>query len=67
MVEFHMRKVRTTELGGSPTSLDSPMLFRMNSDSTGFRCLNGPDIYDPIDHGTPVTQVSISSSYDIAF
>ena len=67
MVEFHMRKVRTTELGGSPTSLDSPMLFRMNSDSTGFRCLNGPDIYDPIDHGTPITQVSISSTYDIAF
>lgn len=66
-VEFHMRKVRTTELGGSPTSLDQPLLFRMNTDGTGFRCLNGPDIYDPIDHGTPIQQVSTTSGYDISF
>lgn len=35
-VEFHVRKVRETETGGSPTSLDNPILFEMSNDGTTF-------------------------------
>jgi len=66
-VELHVRKVRTTELGGLPTPVTDPVLFRMNTDGTGFRTLDGPDLYDPIDGGTPSTNLSTTSSYDISF
>lgn len=66
-VEFHIRKVRTTELGGAPTSLDEPLLFRMNTDGTGFRSLDGQDLYDPITEGTPKKNLSVTSNYDLAF
>jgi hypothetical protein len=38
-MEFHVRKVREQETGGSPTALDSPFLFKMNSSNTAFYTL----------------------------
>jgi replicative DNA helicase len=35
-MEFHVRKVRETETGGEPTPIDSPILFEMNRENTGF-------------------------------
>ena len=37
-MEVHVRKVRSQETGGTPTSLDQPILFEMNASRTGFRC-----------------------------
>jgi len=35
-MEFHVRKVRETETGGSPTSYMEPIMYTMNSSKTGF-------------------------------
>jgi hypothetical protein len=35
-MEFHVRKVRETETGGSPTSYNEPLMFEMNASKTGF-------------------------------
>lgn len=35
-IEVHVRKIRETESGGEPTSLDYPVLFEMNQFNTGF-------------------------------
>jgi hypothetical protein len=35
-IEVHVRKIRETESGGEPTSLDYPVLFEMNKFNTGF-------------------------------
>ena len=67
IVEFHIRKVRTKELGGCPTSISDPLLFRMNTDGTGFRSLDGEDLYDPIAQGTPVHNLSQNTNYDLEF
>jgi hypothetical protein len=45
--EIHVRKVRTTELGGSPTPIDEPLLLKANSDLTGFYTNNGDRLYAP--------------------
>lgn len=36
MTELHVRKVRETETGGTPTPLDEPFRMRMNMSHTGF-------------------------------
>lgn len=36
-MEVHVRKVRSQETGGMPTSYDEPILFEMNASKTGFR------------------------------
>ena len=36
MTELHVRKVRETETGGTPTPLDEPFRLRMNMSHTGF-------------------------------
>ena len=36
MTEVHVRKVRETETGGKPTSLDDPFKIIMNTSHTGF-------------------------------
>jgi hypothetical protein len=36
-MEVHVRKVRSQETGGMPTSFESPVLFEMNASRTGFR------------------------------
>ena len=35
-IEFHVRKIRETETGSQPTSLDDPIRFQMNMHNTGF-------------------------------
>ena len=35
-IEFHVRKVRETESGGTPTSVDDPIRFQMNTANSGF-------------------------------
>ena len=44
--EIHVRKVRTTELGGAPTPIDEPLLLHANSDLTGFYAGEGR-LYSP--------------------
>tara|TARA_R110001599_G_scaffold343577_2_gene566288 strand:- start:59 stop:1837 length:1779 start_codon:yes stop_codon:yes gene_type:complete len=36
-MEVHVRKVRSQETGGMPTSFEEPVLFEMNASKTGFR------------------------------
>ena len=40
-VEVHIRKVRNQETGGEPTPVDSPFIFRMNTDGCNFE-MSGP-------------------------
>ena len=44
--EIHVRKVRTTELGGMPTPLDEPLILKANADLTGFYTQEGR-LYGP--------------------
>lgn len=44
--EIHVRKVRTTELGGAPTPIDEPLLLKANADLTGFYS-NSERLYAP--------------------
>jgi len=37
MTEIHVRKVRETETGGKPSSIDAPYLLTMNLSHTGFK------------------------------
>lgn len=47
--EFHVRKVREVKTGGSPTPLDSPILFAMNVSKTSFISINiGRSLFDDI-------------------
>jgi hypothetical protein len=47
--EFHVRKVREVKTGGSPTPLDSPILFAMNVSKTSFVSINiGRSLFDDI-------------------
>jgi hypothetical protein len=48
--EFHVRKVRETETGGSPTSLDEPYKLVMNLSHTGFTSWGGVSkLFQPIE------------------
>lgn len=48
--ELHVRKVREVKTGGQPTPLDSPVLFRINPDRTGFTSSNGGgELFQSID------------------
>lgn len=44
--EIHVRKVRTTELGGAPTPIDEPLLLKANAELTGFYT-NNDRLYQP--------------------
>jgi hypothetical protein len=48
--EFHVRKVRVVETGGTPTPLYDPIEFQMNITNTGFYCANdrGKRFFTPI-------------------
>lgn len=49
-MEFHVRKVRETETGGSPTPLEEPFLFRMNATKTGFSTFTAEgDLFSGLD------------------
>ncbi len=40
-VEMHVRKIRETETGGSPTSFNQPLRFECNSERNTFYYING--------------------------
>ena len=47
--ELHVRKVRNTETGGEPTSLDNPFRFIMDISRTGFKSMtNHKSLFQPV-------------------
>ena len=54
MSELHIRKVRETETGGRPTSLDDPYKLSMNISHTGFTSwIGGRKLFQPIEFEQP--------------
>jgi len=47
-VEMHVRKIRETETGGSPTSLDNPLMFECNFDRNTFYFNDGSLMFNPL-------------------
>lgn len=47
-IEFHVRKIRETETGGSPTGVDDPIRFQMNLHNTGFVDSYGKPLFTSI-------------------
>lgn len=47
-MEFHVRKIRETETGGSPTSYNEPLMFEMNASKTGFTNALGQKLFTPL-------------------
>jgi hypothetical protein len=47
-IEFHVRKIRETETGGSPTAVDDPIRFQMNLHNTGFTDAFGKPLFKSI-------------------
>lgn len=67
-VEFHVRKVRETETGGSPTSLDEPILFEMSNDATTFFHKSSVSkMFTPLCERDTQTTIIPPSSVDEAF
>jgi len=51
---MHVRKVRETETGGSPTPIDEPYKLVMNLSHTGFTSwLGGGKLFQPIEFQEP--------------
>jgi hypothetical protein len=46
--EIHVRKVRNTETGGSPTPFDQPVIFQLNNDRTGMYPIFGKKTFSPM-------------------
>lgn len=47
--ELHVRKVRETETGGQPTTIDDPITFTINTSHTAFRVnTTGKELFQPI-------------------
>ncbi|NBX51448.1 hypothetical protein EBT25_16345, partial [bacterium] len=46
--EIHVRKVRNTETGGSPTPFDQPVVFQLNNNRTGMYPLFGTKTFTPM-------------------
>ena len=68
-VELHVRKVRETESGGEPTSLDFPVLFEMNRLNTGFlNKFTGKPMFRSILSDEPAPRFNFEGvAYDDAF
>lgn len=68
-VEFHVRKVRETETGGSPTSISNPILFEMNSTASAFYHVGSAGkMFRPLSEERPLQTTIIGpSSLDEAF
>lgn len=47
-IEFHVRKIRETETGSQPTSIDDPIRFQMNMHNTGFVDAYGKPLFRSI-------------------
>lgn len=59
-IEFHVRKIRETETGGSPSPVDDPIRFQMNTANTGFVDAYGKPLFTSIiDKQQQVTQTQI--------
>ena len=59
-IEFHVRKVRETESGGTPTSVDDPIRFQMNTANSGFVDPYGKPLFKSIlDNPVDVIQTQI--------
>lgn len=59
-IEFHVRKIRETETGSQPTSLDDPIRFQMNMHNTGFVDPYGKPLFKSIlETEAEVSQVTI--------
>lgn len=56
-MEFHVRKERMTETGGSPTSYNSPLMYTMNASKTGFTNGVGRLMFDPLFKDTSEQQI----------
>lgn len=63
VIEMHVRKIRMTETGGSPTSIDDPIMFEMNNLRTSFRYLLGGMIFQPL--STMQEKISFAPNADI--
>lgn len=50
-VEMHVRKIRETETGGSPTSFNEPLRFECNADRNTFYYINGSLMFNPLNCG----------------
>jgi hypothetical protein len=46
--EIHVRKVRNTETGGSPTPFDQPVVFQLNHTKTGMYPIMGRKTFSPM-------------------
>jgi hypothetical protein len=67
-VELHVRKVRETETGGSPTPLDSPVLFEMSSNgATFYHKTSTSKMFTPLCERQIQTTIIQPSSVDEAF
>ena len=59
-IEFHVRKIRETETGGQPSSVDEPLRFQMNLSQTGFTDAYGKPLFKSIlDNPLDVVQTQI--------
>ena len=59
-IEFHVRKIRETETGGQPSSVDDPLRFQMNLSQTGFTDAYGKPLFKSIlDNPLDVVQTQI--------
>lgn len=67
MTEVHIRKVRETETGGMPTSIDDPWKMSINLSHTGFKgWLNRNALFDAVDLETlEGVSDNLSISFDI--
>lgn len=68
MTEVHIRKVRETETGGLPTTLDDPWKMTINTSHTGFSgWLHRSQLFQPIDfHDVKGVAENLSFRIDIA-
>lgn len=65
-VEFHVRKVRETETGGSPTPLDGPILFEMNYNGSAFYHVgSGSKMFTPLHEAQNTVQQLQTTDFEV--
>jgi len=48
LVEMHIRKIRETETGGSPTGFEEPLTFQANQQRDTFYFRDGSRLFKPL-------------------
>jgi len=67
-VEFHVRKIRETETGGTPTSIDEPILFEMSGNgSTFYLASSAQKMFEPLSLEPVQTTIIQLPTLDDAF